>query len=74
MFKLTKIVFTGPAEALTQTANTQPALFTIEAAITDVLAEMIRHHARYLLHAVRALEEILQIYRPFQNLGLTTRS
>jgi len=37
--ELTKIVFIGPAEALTQTANTQPALFTIEAAITDVLAE-----------------------------------
>jgi [acyl-carrier-protein] S-malonyltransferase len=37
--ELTEIVFTGPAEALTQTANTQPALFTIEAAITDLLAE-----------------------------------
>ena len=37
--ELTKIVFTGPAEVLTQTANTQPALFTIEAAITDLLAE-----------------------------------
>jgi [acyl-carrier-protein] S-malonyltransferase len=37
--ELTKIVFTGPAEALTLTANTQPALFTVEAAITDLLTE-----------------------------------
>jgi [acyl-carrier-protein] S-malonyltransferase len=37
--ELTKIIFTGPAEALTVTSNTQPALFTVEAAITDVLAE-----------------------------------
>jgi len=37
--ELTKIIFTGPAETLTLTSNTQPALFTVEAAITDLLAE-----------------------------------
>jgi [acyl-carrier-protein] S-malonyltransferase len=37
--ELTKVIFTGPAEALTATGNTQPALFTVEAAITDLLAE-----------------------------------
>jgi [acyl-carrier-protein] S-malonyltransferase len=37
--ELTKIIFTGPAEALNATGNTQPALFTVEAAITDLLAE-----------------------------------
>jgi [acyl-carrier-protein] S-malonyltransferase len=36
---LTSIIFNGPIEALTATQNTQPALFTLEAAITDVLAE-----------------------------------
>jgi [acyl-carrier-protein] S-malonyltransferase len=37
--ELTKIIFTGPAETLTQTGNTQPALFTLETAIADLLAE-----------------------------------
>jgi [acyl-carrier-protein] S-malonyltransferase len=37
--ELTKIIFSGPAEQLTLTSNTQPALFTVEAAITDLLAE-----------------------------------
>jgi [acyl-carrier-protein] S-malonyltransferase len=37
--ELSDIIFTGPPEALTLTSNTQPALFTIEAAITDLLAE-----------------------------------
>ena len=37
--ELTKIIFTGPVETLTMTGNTQPALFTVEAAITDLLAE-----------------------------------
>jgi [acyl-carrier-protein] S-malonyltransferase len=36
---LTRIIFTGPQEELTATRNTQPALFTIEAVITDLLAE-----------------------------------
>jgi [acyl-carrier-protein] S-malonyltransferase len=35
---LTRIIFEGPAESLTLTSNTQPALFTVEAAITDLLA------------------------------------
>ena len=35
---LTRIIFAGPAEELTATQNTQPALFTIESAITAVLA------------------------------------
>jgi len=34
---LKKICFEGPAEELTATHNTQPALFTVEAAICDVL-------------------------------------
>jgi len=37
--ELSAIIFTGPAESLTLTSNTQPALFTVEAAITDLLAE-----------------------------------
>ena len=36
---LMSIIFNGPREQLTQTENTQPALFIVEAAITDVLAE-----------------------------------
>jgi len=36
---LLKIIFEGPLEDLTATKNTQPALFTLEAAITDVLTE-----------------------------------
>ncbi|MBN1129578.1 MAG: ACP S-malonyltransferase [Chitinispirillaceae bacterium] len=36
---LTKTIFEGPAEALTVTSTTQPALFTVEAAIADVLVE-----------------------------------
>jgi [acyl-carrier-protein] S-malonyltransferase len=36
---LLKIIFSGPQEDLMATQNTQPALFTIESAITDVLAE-----------------------------------
>lgn len=36
---LLKIIFTGPLEDLTATQNTQPALFTVEAAITTILAE-----------------------------------
>lgn len=36
---LKSIIFSGPQEELTATQNTQPSLFTIEAAITDVLAE-----------------------------------
>lgn len=36
---LLNIIFTGPQEELTATQNTQPALFTIEAAITDILTE-----------------------------------
>lgn len=33
------IIFNGPQELLTATQNTQPALFTVEAAITDILKE-----------------------------------
>ncbi len=36
---LLNIVFSGPQEELTATQNTQPALFTVQAAITDTLAE-----------------------------------
>jgi [acyl-carrier-protein] S-malonyltransferase len=36
---LTRIIFSGPPEELTATQNTQPSLFTVEAAIVDVLAE-----------------------------------
>jgi [acyl-carrier-protein] S-malonyltransferase len=36
---LTRIIFDGPIEELTETQNTQPALFTVEAAITDLLLE-----------------------------------
>lgn len=36
---LLKIIFSGPQEELVATQNTQPALFTVESAITDVLAE-----------------------------------
>lgn len=36
---LSDLIFNGPAETLTLTGNTQPALFTIEAAITDILRE-----------------------------------
>ncbi|HEX3020038.1 MAG TPA: ACP S-malonyltransferase [Chitinispirillaceae bacterium] len=36
---LSSIIFNGPQDELTATQNTQPALFTIEAAITDILAE-----------------------------------
>lgn len=36
---LLTIIFSGPQEELTATQNTQPALFTVEAAITDSLAE-----------------------------------
>lgn len=36
---LLNIIFSGPQEELTATQNTQPALFTVEAAITDTLAE-----------------------------------
>lgn len=36
---LLKIIFSGPQEDLMATQNTQPALFTVESAITDVLAE-----------------------------------
>lgn len=36
---ITSIIFNGPQEELTATQNTQPALFTVEAAITDILAE-----------------------------------
>jgi [acyl-carrier-protein] S-malonyltransferase len=37
--ELTNIIFSGPAETLTVTSNTQPALFTVEAAIVDLLSE-----------------------------------
>ncbi len=36
---LLSIIFSGPQEDLTATQNTQPALFTVESAITDILAE-----------------------------------
>ncbi len=36
---LSAICFTGPEEALVATQNTQPAIFTVEAIISDVLAE-----------------------------------
>ncbi len=36
---LSTIIFNGPPEELTATQNTQPALFTVEAAITDILGE-----------------------------------
>lgn len=36
--RLTDLMFAGPAEELAKTANTQPALFTIETAICDILA------------------------------------
>jgi len=35
---LTKIIFEGPIEELTETRNTQPALFLVEAVMTDALA------------------------------------
>ena len=34
---LSKIIFDGPTEELTDTRNTQPALFTVEAALTGLL-------------------------------------
>jgi len=34
---LSRIIFDGPVEELTETQNTQPALFTVEAALTDLL-------------------------------------
>jgi [acyl-carrier-protein] S-malonyltransferase len=34
---LSRVIFDGPIEELTETQNTQPALFTVEAAITDLL-------------------------------------
>ena len=37
--KLTDLVFNGPMEELTATQNAQPALFTVEASITDILGE-----------------------------------
>jgi [acyl-carrier-protein] S-malonyltransferase len=37
--ELSDLIFAGPAEALTVTSNTQPALFTVEAVITDILRE-----------------------------------
>jgi [acyl-carrier-protein] S-malonyltransferase len=36
---LTSIMFDGPMDQLTATENTQPALFAVEAAIVDILAE-----------------------------------
>lgn len=36
---LSDLIFNGPMETLTATENTQPALFTVEAAIVDILAE-----------------------------------
>jgi [acyl-carrier-protein] S-malonyltransferase len=36
---LSRLIWDGPMEELTQTKNTQPALFTVEAAIADILAE-----------------------------------
>jgi [acyl-carrier-protein] S-malonyltransferase len=36
---LLKIIFEGPDEDLKATQNTQPALFTVESAITDILIE-----------------------------------
>jgi [acyl-carrier-protein] S-malonyltransferase len=36
---LSRIIFEGPIEELTVTQNTQPALFTVEAVITDFLLE-----------------------------------
>jgi len=36
---LTSIIFNGPEDQLTQTQNTQPALFTIESILTDMLKE-----------------------------------
>jgi [acyl-carrier-protein] S-malonyltransferase len=36
---LTKIIFEGPEDQLKATENTQPALFTIQAALNDILAE-----------------------------------
>ncbi len=36
---LASIIFSGPMEVLTETENTQPALFTVEAVIVDALVE-----------------------------------
>ncbi|MBN1577316.1 MAG: ACP S-malonyltransferase [Chitinispirillaceae bacterium] len=36
---IVSLIFSGPMERLTATENTQPALFVVEAAITDVLKE-----------------------------------
>lgn len=36
---LSSLIFNGPLEELTATQNTQPALFIVEAAITDILGE-----------------------------------
>ncbi len=38
-YDLTKIMFEGPIETLTQTQYTQPAIFTLSAVLTAVLAE-----------------------------------
>jgi [acyl-carrier-protein] S-malonyltransferase len=35
---LSRVIFDGPMEELTETRNTQPALFVVEAAIADMLA------------------------------------
>lgn len=37
--KISKICFEGPSEVLNDTRNTQPALFTIESALADILKE-----------------------------------
>ncbi len=38
-FQLSDIIFNGPEEALKQTANTQPALLTVSAALLELLAD-----------------------------------
>ncbi len=38
-YDLTKIMFEGPIETLTQTQYTQPAIFTLSAVVTAILAE-----------------------------------
>jgi [acyl-carrier-protein] S-malonyltransferase len=47
-----RLCFEGPEDALTATQNTQPALFTLEAALCDILSEKGVHPAFTLGHSL----------------------